>query len=81
LNLKNWHKELAKYGLNNIPIVLVGNKSDMKKDRKIIQPMAENMMDQLGIDQYFETSALDGTNVDAVFEKITEMFFNKIENK
>ncbi|MBD3352526.1 MAG: GTP-binding protein, partial [Candidatus Lokiarchaeota archaeon] len=60
MNVKNWYNELVKYNLQDIPIILVGNKSDLKKEKKIIRPMAENMMDQLGIGVYFETSALNG---------------------
>jgi len=74
-NVKNWYNELVKYGLEKVPIILVGNKTDLKKDRKIIRPMAENLMDQLGISHLFETSALDGTNVNKMFEKITELLF------
>ncbi|MHA1819863.1 MAG: Rab family GTPase [Promethearchaeota archaeon] len=74
-NIKNWFNELVKYNLKDIPIILIGNKLDLKKERKIIQPMAESMMDQLGISVYYETSALDGTNVDEVFEKITKMMY------
>ena len=75
--MKNWYNELVKYGLKDIPMILVGNKCDLKKERKIIRPMAENMMDQLGISIYYETSALDGTNVNEVFEKITDMMYKK----
>lgn len=72
-NIKNWHKEIVKYNLKDIPIILVGNKTDLKKERKIIKPMADSLMEQLDISVYFETSALDGNHVNAVFEKITEM--------
>ncbi len=78
-NVKNWYKELVKYGLKNTPIILVGNKNDLKKERKIIQPMAESLMDQLGITVYYETSALTGHNVDAVFEKICAMMYENTQ--
>ncbi|MHA1730040.1 MAG: Rab family GTPase [Promethearchaeota archaeon] len=74
-NVKNWYKELVKYNLKNIPIILVGNKTDLRKERKIIKPMAETLMDQLGISVYFETSALDGTNINNVFKKMTSMIY------
>ena len=79
MNTKNWYKELLKYGLKDIPMVLVGNKSDLKKERKIIQPMAENIMDQLGISVYYETSALTGENVEVVFNKLVEMYLDRIQ--
>lgn len=80
MNVKNWYNELVKYGLKDVPIILVGNKRDLKKERKIIQPMAENMMDQLGIGVYYETSALTGHNVDKVFDKITEMYLERMNS-
>ena len=79
-NIKNWYKEIVKYGLKDVPMILLENKSDLAKERKIIQPMAENLMEQLGITVYYETSALDGTNVEKAFEKITEMMYDKVKN-
>jgi small GTP-binding protein len=77
-NIKNWYNELIKYGLKDIPMILVGNKNDLKKERKIIPPMAENLQEQLGIPLYYETSALNGENVNTVFEKIIEMHLKRI---
>ncbi|MHA1341322.1 MAG: Rab family GTPase [Promethearchaeota archaeon] len=80
-NVKNWYNELVKYDLKDIPIILVGNKCDLKKERKIIEPMAENLMEQLGISVYYETSALTGENVNEVFERIIEMYLDKMNIK
>jgi len=77
-NIKNWYNELIKYNLKEIPMILVGNKSDLTKDRKIIEPMVGNMMEQLGIEIYYETSALNGQNVNEVFEKVVEVYLKKM---
>ena len=76
-NVNNWYNELVKYGLENVPIIMCGNKSDLKGDRKIIEPMAHSKMEQLGIPAYFETSALEGTNVKVAFNKIIELMMNR----
>ncbi|MBN2156892.1 MAG: GTP-binding protein [Candidatus Lokiarchaeota archaeon] len=76
-NVNNWYNELVKYKLENTPIVLVGNKSDLKHERKIIEPMAHSKMEQLGISAYYETSALDGSNVKAVFNKIIQLMMER----
>ena len=76
-NINNWYNELVKYGLENVPIIMCGNKSDLKGDRKIIKPMAHSKMEQLGLPAYFETSALEGTNVKVAFNKIIELMMNR----
>ncbi len=76
-NINNWYNELIKYGLDTVPIIMCGNKSDLKGDRKIIEPMAHSKMEQLGIPAYFETSAKEGTNVKEAFNKIIELMMNR----
>jgi len=56
----------------NIPIILVGNKNDLKKDigetiprEKIIQ-----MVNQYSLFEYIETSALESKNVDKLFYRL-----------
>ena len=56
----------------NIPIILVGNKDDLKKDigetvsrEKIIQ-----MVNQYNLFEYIETSALERKNVDKLFYRL-----------
>ncbi|GAB4328852.1 MAG: Rab family GTPase [Promethearchaeota archaeon] len=76
-NMKEWHKATVKYGIGSAPAILVGNKIDLRDQRKIIVPMAENLAKQLGID-YYETSALTGENVDKIFMTLTRLM---IESK
>jgi len=76
-NINNWYNEVVKYELGNVPIILVGNKSDLKSERKIIEPMAHNKMEQIGVSVYYETSALDGTNVKSVFNKIIQLMMER----
>lgn len=56
----------------NIPIILVGNKNDLKKDigetvprEKIIQ-----MVNQYNLFEYIETSALENLNVEELFHRL-----------
>jgi Ras-related protein Rab-1A len=76
-NINNWYNELVKYGLDEVPVILVGNKADLKGDRKIIAPMAHSKMQQLGIPAYFETSAKEGTNVKSAFSKIIKLMMDR----
>jgi GTPase SAR1 family protein len=58
--------------LSGVPRTLIGNKNDLKEDKKIILPMAEHLSQKLNA-PFFETSTLTGENVSAVFHKIAEM--------
>ncbi|MFX0018028.1 MAG: Rab family GTPase [Promethearchaeota archaeon] len=73
-NINNWYSTAVKYGLSGIPRILIGNKIDLKDDRKIIMPMAEHLSEKLNA-PYFETSALTGDNVKLVFHKIAELVY------
>ncbi|MHA1111932.1 MAG: Rab family GTPase [Promethearchaeota archaeon] len=76
-NINNWYNELIKYGLDTVPVIMCGNKADLKAARKIIQPMAHSKMEQLGIPAYFETSAKEGTNVKEAFNKIIQLMMDR----
>ncbi|XP_039270725.1 ras-related protein O-RAL-like [Styela clava] len=51
---------------NNIPFILVGNKSDLEDKRQVTQSEAQQFADNMGV-QYVETSAKTRSNVDKVF--------------
>jgi len=74
-NVKNWWNTAVKYGLSGIPRLLVGNKIDLKDERKIILPMANHLSEELNA-SYFETSALTGEGVNEIFEKIANLVFH-----
>ena len=57
-------------------MILVGNKCDLKDERKVSKAHIEHMKDQLGVQKYIETSALTGDNVDDMFTAIAKMIYN-----
>ena len=71
-NINNWFSTSVKYGLSGIPRILIGNKIDLKDERKIILPMAEHLSEKIDA-PFFETSALTGENVESIFQKIAEL--------
>jgi len=71
-NINNWYSTSVRYGLSNIPRILIGNKIDLKEERKIIIPMAEHLSEKINA-PFFETSALTGENVSVIFQKIAEL--------
>ena len=71
-NVNNWYSTAVKYGLSGVPRVLIGNKIDLKDEKKIILPMAEHLSQKLNA-PFFETSAMTGENVAEMFIKIGEL--------
>ena len=81
-NLNFWLDELEKNcNLNNLYIFLVGNKTDLKKERKVSYDEAKNFADMKKI-PYIEISAKTGDNIDKLFNDfIKDNIINIIEQK
>ncbi len=85
-NLKNWLKELDDFIPNkDIPIVLIGNKSDLVDQRVVKYQEGAKMANELaktGISRisYIETSALNGENVNDAFRLITYHYIMEIKD-
>ncbi len=62
--------------------ILVGNKVDLKKQRKVKKSEANKLAKKLNFGVYIETSALTGTQVDQAFNKLgIELFDNETSKK
>lgn len=68
-NIADWLKQLKQYGDNNMVILLVGNKTDLRDKREVRKEDAAAYADQHQL-AFIETSALDCTNVDLAFDRI-----------
>jgi GTPase SAR1 family protein len=78
-NLHNWIQEILKNKGEPLPIILVGNKADLKGttaddlSAEEIDRFRGDLEDWSGYDvAYMETSALTGLNVEDIFENIVE---------
>ena len=68
--LKSKYEKVKKGKHNtNVPIILVGNKQDLKNERKITYEAAKQLADELGV-EYIETSAKTGFNCNESFDKL-----------
>lgn len=74
-NVNNWYNTAVKYGLSGVPRILVGNKNDIKEERKITIAHAQHLSEKLNA-PYFETSAKTGDNVKNIFLKIAEAVYH-----
>lgn len=77
INVKKWFNELKELiGSREIPIVIVGNKSDLSEERKIDYQIAIKLVNDLasqtfeGGISYIETSALTGENIEDAFSLV-----------
>ena len=69
LHCQNWLKEIKENGDKDVIIILVGNKCDLEKERKVSQQEGEKFAEKNDL-FFLETSAKEGKNIFNVF-KIT----------
>ncbi|KAJ1982279.1 Rab GTPase ypt31 [Dimargaris verticillata] len=79
-NVNRWLKELRDHADNNIVIMLVGNKSDLRHLRAVPTEEAANFAAENGL-SFIETSALDSTNVEEAFKSILTAIYRIVSNK
>jgi len=83
-NIKSWYKEISELiEETNIPMVIIGNKSDLTEQRLISTEEGEELAKSLSEtgSSYIETSALTGNNVKDAFELIAYHYIIKSKKK
>ncbi|EDO00820.1 hypothetical protein SS1G_03294 [Sclerotinia sclerotiorum 1980 UF-70] len=65
----------------NVPIVIVGNKSDLEQDRMVSRQVAFNISQSWGNAPYYETSARRRANVDEVFIDLCRQIIRRDNNR
>ena len=71
-NIREWYREIISIE-PNILLVLVANKIDLEKDRKISTQQGDALAQELGV-QYIETSALNRDIVDEAFSTLAVLY-------
>lgn len=72
-NVSSWIDDVNGSGLHSIPIVLLGNKSDLSHLRSISDKSVKKFVTaSQRIDTYLETSAKSGANVEKAFQTLVE---------
>ena len=74
-NVEKWYEEIMKTADKGISLILVGNKSDLENERKVTIEMGQNKAKNLNC-PFYETSALANTQIDTVFQTISEDHLN-----
>ena len=78
-NVSSWVEECKNNGPSTITLVLVGNKIDLEDKRQVTYEEGEDFANRNNM-QFFETSALNGTNIDKLFNDTVESINRKIED-
>ena len=59
----------------NIPVIVMANKIDLKRERVISRSIGEKLCEEMGENFiYFESSAKEGINISEAFQKAAELF-------
>ena len=78
-NIDNWLKELIAINSEKISIMLIGNKNDLSLLRKVSKNEAQLKANKYGI-KFYETSALDSSNIKYAFEDLIKDIYIKTKN-
>ena len=78
-NIKNWMIDIDKFGKQGVLKVLIGNKKDLEKQRKVTKEAGESLANKYGIN-FFEVSAKDNTNIEELFLGTAKCLIEKNEN-
>ena len=65
-NISNWIETCKSSAQGEVLMVLIGNKCDLEKERKVSKEEGENLAQKYGI-PFYETSAKTGANVQEAF--------------
>ncbi|CAO3611970.1 unnamed protein product [Mucor fragilis] len=77
-HISQWLKELQEHTDENIPLVLIGNKVDLANSKRAVSTEdAERYATEANM-LFFETSALDATNVNFAFETMFEHVYKEL---
>ncbi len=77
-NLPNWLKDSLDATNQNIGLVLVGNKQDLENQRQVNKEVAKNFAKENNL-LFLETSAKNGSNIEKIFQILSEQILTKIE--
>ena len=80
-SIKDWIEDINNGAHQEIPVVLIGNKSDLEKNRVIKRETGEELAKQYGYEKHFyETSCLTGENVNKAIDDLVEQVYEKTAN-
>lgn len=81
-SVDSWIEECKKYcSNNNFITILVGNKCDKKEERQITEEEGNNFKESYSLDFFYETSALEGINIDKIFQESCKAIYKLLQKE
>ncbi|XP_064635634.1 uncharacterized protein LOC135492874 isoform X2 [Lineus longissimus] len=77
-NVCRW--DASRFSAEDIPKLLIGNKSDLGAAREVAFTTGKSFADELGI-PFFETSAMDSTNVEQAFVTVVADSIDRLKDE
>ncbi len=75
-NLPEW-VEIIRKNAGNIPIVVVGTKTDLEDKRTVKREEGETFSKMNKLEGYYDVSSKTGLNVDTVFARVAELAYDQ----
>ncbi len=66
---------------DNVPILLIGNKSDLTEHLEGAKVLADNVVKKHNLMGYYEVSALESKNIESTFRIVTDTILEKFNPK
>ena len=80
-HFQDWYKvflEGSNQNKQEIPLIIVGGKSDLESERKIFIEQVSSIACEYKLSDFLECSSKTGENVEEIFVKITKLMMDKI---
>uniref|UniRef100_A0A1I8AFE2 Ras-related protein Rab-21 n=1 Tax=Steinernema glaseri TaxID=37863 RepID=A0A1I8AFE2_9BILA len=74
--VKVWVKELRGMLKDSVTLTIIGNKTDLERDRVVDSSVAKDYATSVGA-TYYETSAKENLGISVVFEEITKLMIER----
>jgi small GTP-binding protein len=71
-NVRFWHNISQTYSPSDCKLILVGNKSDLSRERTILENEIQFIQKEINAIVSFEVSALDGSNISIILKFIAQ---------
>ena len=82
-NIETWYQSISEdENKNKLPVVLIGNKSDLEEKRQISKETGIDLAEKFGIENHFyETSCKTGENVEKAINDLVNQIYEKFGRK